>query len=344
MIGGGVAGSSFAFELLRRRPSLSVVILESTSTPFFHSSGRTAAVFCRDYGGSEVVLELNRRTRPQLARFLTPRGVAIVTGTGHSPEVGNRGDAPLRAVNPLLLPGVVGRVDLLGAEDINIPALLAHLNTGVNRILGFKVASAQKQQSTGAQWLLVAEDGRSVIARLAVVNAAGAWADVVAKSVFGARPLGLQPTRRSMAVLSVPAATSITPLTETEGEDAFYFKSLPPGRVLLSPCDETPCEPHDATADDRAIDIALDRFESLTGLRPPILRTWAGLRTFSKDRIPVAGWATDVKGLFWLAGQGGVGFQTSFALAQDSVDVFLGELDHPELSPARFAPPQQSKL
>lgn len=333
VLGGGVAGSSFAFELLRRRPSLSVVILEGTSTPFQHSSGRTAAVFCRDYGGSEVVLELNRRTRPQLARFLTPRGVAIVTGA----ESG----APLRAVNPLLLPEVVGRVDILGAEDINIPALLAHLNTGVTRLLDFKLVSAQKQPSKDVRWLLVAEDGRSVSARLAVVNAAGAWADVVAKSVFGARPLGLQPTRRSMAVLSVPAATSITPLTETEGEGAFYFKSLPPGRVLLSPCDETPCEPHDATADDRAIKIALDRFEALTGLRPPILRTWAGLRTFAKDRIPVAGWATDVKGLFWLAGQGGVGFQTSFALAQDAVDVFLGEQDHPELSPSRFL---QNKL
>ena len=42
---------------------------------------------------------------------------------------------------------------------------------------------------------------------------------------------------------------------------------------------------------------------------------WAGLRTFTPDRHPAVGFAPDAEGFFWLAGQGGVGLQTSPAMA-----------------------------
>ncbi|MBU6252226.1 MAG: FAD-binding oxidoreductase, partial [Alphaproteobacteria bacterium] len=37
--------------------------------------------------------------------------------------------------------------------------------------------------------------------------------------------------------------------------------------------------------------------------------------SFVKDRMPVAGFAPDAPGFFWLAGQGGFGLQTSPAMS-----------------------------
>ena len=44
--------------------------------------------------------------------------------------------------------------------------------------------------------------------------------------------------------------------------------------------------------------------------------TWAGLRTFTADRSPVAGYAADAPGFFWLVGQGGYGIQMGPGLAR----------------------------
>jgi len=72
------------------------------------------------------------------------------------------------------------------------------------------------------------------------------------------------------------------------------------------------------------------------------LSSWAGLRTFAPDRVPVIG--PDMRGpaFFWLAGQGGYGFQTCPAASQLAADLIGGrapELDADlvaALSPARF--------
>ena len=47
-----------------------------------------------------------------------------------------------------------------------------------------------------------------------------------------------------------------------------------------------------------------------------IAHRWAGLRTFTSDRVPTAGFAPNSPGFFWLVGQGGYGFQTAPAMAE----------------------------
>ena len=51
------------------------------------------------------------------------------------------------------------------------------------------------------------------------------------------------------------------------------------------------------------------------GLRS-VQASWAGLRTFAADRVPVSGEDADVPGFWWLAGQGGYGIQTAPAMAR----------------------------
>jgi D-arginine dehydrogenase len=62
--------------------------------------------------------------------------------------------------------------------------------------------------------------------------------------------------------------------------------------------------------------LAAWRVEQATTLTIPRLASkWAGLRSFTPDRLPVAGFDPAAPGFFWLAGQGGFGLQTSPAMA-----------------------------
>jgi D-arginine dehydrogenase len=73
-----------------------------------------------------------------------------------------------------------------------------------------------------------------------------------------------------------------------------------------------------------------------------IARRWAGLRTFAPDKRPVAGFASDASGFFWLAGQGGFGLQTSPAMAAIAAALIIGrpwpvpDVSADQLSPGRF--------
>jgi len=101
---------------------------------------------------------------------------------------------------------------------------------------------------------------------------------------------------------------------------------------------------HDAYADDMRLAEGLDNFEKMVNW--PVTRvehTWGGLRTFSPDREPVAGFSTEAPTFFWLVGQGGYGIQTAPALSQLAADLILHQTLSADsasiaalLSPARF--------
>ena len=65
-------------------------------------------------------------------------------------------------------------------------------------------------------------------------------------------------------------------------------------------------------------------------------RSWAGLRSFAPDRLPVYGFAEP--GFFWFAGQGGFGIQTAPAAAAIGAALLLGDAAPSDLDPARYAP------
>ena len=80
--------------------------------------------------------------------------------------------------------------------------------------------------------------------------------------------------------------------------------------------DEHPTVPCDAQPEEEDVALAAWRVEEATTLTiPRIAGKWSGLRSFAPDRLPVAGFAPDAPGFFWLAGQGGFGLQTSPAMA-----------------------------
>lgn len=158
-----------------------------------------------------------------------------------------------------------------------------------------------------------------------VINAAGAWADVLA-AMAGVDAIGLIPLRRTIIGFTPPVgmATADWPFTKTVSDDGFYI--LPDaGLLLASPMDVTPYEPCDVQADEYEVALAAWRVEQATSLKVnTIAARWAGLRSFVADKVPTAGFAVDAPGFFWLAGQGGYGLQTAPAMAAATEALMCG--------------------
>ena len=173
----------------------------------------------------------------------------------------------------------------------------------------------------------------------AVVLAAGAWCDELAV-LAGARPVGLRPLRRTIAVCRVPAGSGLDaegPLV-SDAAHSWYFKPEGPN-VLVSPADETPSAPCDARPEEADVALGIERVNEATtlGLRS-VVSTWAGLRTFAPDGVPVVGEDPGCAGLFWLAGQGGYGIQTAPAMARCLAGLLTGSGLPAELAARGVAP------
>ncbi|MDZ7588920.1 MAG: FAD-binding oxidoreductase [Parasphingorhabdus sp.] len=188
-------------------------------------------------------------------------------------------------------------------------------------------------------WTIVTDHGE--FSARNIVNAAGAWADNVAQ-LAGAKPLGLQPLRRTMVQLATdppsdPALPQVIALDES-----FYFKPEAGGSYWVCPHDEIPSEPTDAAPEEYDIALAIDRFQKImpvTALQ--VTHKWAGLRTFAPDRLPVIGWDGTCGGFFWFAGQGGFGIQTAPAAAMLGASQALhraAAADVAKIDPAIYRP------
>jgi D-arginine dehydrogenase len=131
-----------------------------------------------------------------------------------------------------------------------------------------------------------------------------------------------------------------------DSKGTFYFKGEGDSTIWLSPHDEIPTDPCDAAPEEIDIATAIDRFEQVVDWPiERVERSWAGLRSFAPDRLPVYGFDPNAPGFFWCAGQGGFGIQTSPAAAKMAAAVLLEEQPEPMVaaidprvfSPARFA-------
>lgn len=159
-------------------------------------------------------------------------------------------------------------------------------------------------------WTVTLADGRTLQARV-LVNAAGAWADVIAQ-MAGAPPIGLEPRRRTAFTFAVPegmdahAWPAVVSIDET-----FYFKP-DAGQLLGSPANADPTHPHDVVPEELDVATGIYHIEEMTTfqIRRPS-HTWAGLRSFVPDGDLVIGWDNHVPGFFWMAGQGGYGIQSA---------------------------------
>ena len=344
VIGGGMAGAAAAAHLSRRGR---VALLERETQAGYHSTGRSAALFSTIYGNA-TVRALTRASqaflfespawftptplvRPRSTLFFaTPGQLAMLAAFRDDADIAADTRlldvAEAGALVPVFKPGFLGGAMLEpGSADIDVDALHQGYLRQAKAAGAIVVLEAEvtRLERRGGRWEVDTRDARYDAP--VVVNAAGAWADEVAR-LAGARPVGLRPLRRTamlvdaphgLACAGWPAAISI--------DESFYFKP-DAGRLLLSPADEEPSPPCDAQPEDLEVAIAVDRFENATGARvAKVWHRWAGLRVFSADRTPVVGFDPQVEGFFWLAGQGGYGIQSAEGLGRLAAALACGD-------------------
>ena len=155
-----------------------------------------------------------------------------------------------------------------------------------------------------------------------VVNAAGAWGDLVAERA-GVMPVGLEPRRRTAFSVNGPTPEVAAWAMVADVDLQFYVKPDGP-QLLCSLAEENPSEPCDARHDEADVALAIDRINRATtlGIRA-VNSTWTGLRTFVPDRSMVIGPDPGRPSFVWCVGQGGTGIMTSPGVGRLVADLVL---------------------
>lgn len=367
ILGGGIAGAGAGHWLA---PHGRVILLERESQPGYHSTGRSAALFMESYGTPQV-RALTMASRAFLQQppagfsdypLLTPRGALMVASPGQEEALekhwqvlrgvtahARRLDAAQTcALLPVFRPEkVTGSLLETDAFDMDVHAIHQGYLRGMRRAGGTLVCDAgvTALRRQGSVWQVQA--GGQWYEAPVVLNAAGAWADQVAR-LAGLPGIGLQPRRRSAFIFAPPEGMDIARWPMAIGVDEDWYFKPDAGMLLGSPANADPVEPHDVQPEEMDIALAIHRIEAMTTLtiRRPT-RTWAGLRSFVADGDLVTGFDAQAPGFFWVAAQGGYGIQTSAAMGEASAALARG-LPLPQrianfgltaamLSPARLA-------
>jgi D-arginine dehydrogenase len=365
VVGAGIAGTSAGWALAEHAR---VAVVEQAPAAGVHASGRSASVLS-ETSGHRVVCALAAASRAFFETppdgfadhpLLSPRGLLWVgesqdaalldelaeAGRNVAPSVRRVSTREAAALAPFARPHAIagGGTFEPDAMAVDTDALLQGFLRGLRRRGGELHVSSEVVEvaPVGDGWQVRAGDRRWHAP--VVVDAAGAWGDVVAARA-GVPPLGLEPRRRTACIVPLEGVDPRWPLVmDVAGR---YYLEPEPGGLLVSPADATHCEPCDAQPDEVDVAIALDRVREATTLPVrSVRRAWAGLRTFSPDGAPVVGDEPGAPGFVWLVGQAGAGIKTAPALAAALAALVRGEplpeavtsrgVTVADLSPARF--------
>lgn len=361
IIGAGFAGAATAYHLTQRGVN-DILILEQESIPGFHSSGRNAAMvrqcvpdpdlaaLARD--GTAFLRELPRDW-PVPVSF--KRTGSLLLGSGASwiklqndAETGRRlgidvelwtPDQAKRRVAVLKEAEFEGAVWCGSDGVVDIHALLSgYLKAAAGKGARIRYgARVQSIREIGGDDLQVATDS-GMIRTKTLVNAGGAWANVIAQ-FSGVRVMPLRPCRRHLFVTTpIDWVDSSWPFVWDVAHD-IYFRPEGAG-LLLCPCDQTELPPGDPPVEEDVKELLAEKIDqfmpALSGVR--IHKGWAGVRTLTADGRFVVGWDGQVENFFWVAGLGGHGMTTSSSVGALAAELLIGGpgKKSPPFSPERF--------
>lgn len=336
VLGAGIAGASAGYFLA---PHGRCVMLERESQPGYHSTGRSAAQFIASYGPPQV-RALSRASEAFFkqppagfadAPLLMPRGLLTVAGPDEMHHL-DEAWAVLKDVSPrgrrLTAAEALAMVPALRSEkvsaaiyepdsfDMDVHAIHQGYLRGFKRAGGELVTNAEVVgiERAGDLWHVRTAGGAEYAAQV-LINAAGAWCDVMA-GMAGVAPIGLVPKRRTAFTFASPAGTHTAQWPLLLAADESFYMKPDAGALLASPVNEDPTHPQDVQPEELDIALGLHAVETWTTLKPRPTHTWAGLRSFVADGELVGGFDAHAPGFFWCTAQGGYGIQTSAAMGE----------------------------
>lgn len=343
IVGAGMAGASIAAEIAAHS---SVLLIEQEQYAGYHSTGRSAAFWTETYGGplvqplttasgkwmrmppADISAESFLRKRQALNIATEQNATKCDSFLTEFEKSGVRMEKVGRDTLEQWMPNIDEKWQSAVYEpdccDIDVNAMhQAYLSAarrgGAEILCSARFEAARRNNE---HWI-VTINGEEFSADK-IVNAAGAWADDVARK-SSVQIMGIKPYRRTVVQLRMeePVRDDLPLIVSIDGD--FYFKPEAGGRLWLSPLDETLVEASDIAPEELDIAIAIDHFHSVVDWKIEAVETkWAGLRSFSPDRLPVYGFDPLAPGFYWFAGQGGVGIQTAPAAAKIAKAQILG--------------------
>ncbi len=344
VIGAGIVGATCAAQLSATRR---VALVEAEEAAGYHTTGRSAAIWLQNYGLADAQA-LTRASRDFLltppvgfsdAKLFAPRGAMYLATAAQEPDlramlVGSQGlreisVAEARGMVPAIREGfAVAAVIEDEAADLDVAAIhqgFLRVHRGLGGVMALR-SRASRVERVGGGWV-VETSGGAVFRAPVVVNAAGAWGDVVA-GLAGVAPVGLVPMRRTACIIDPkPWDVERWPMMHDMG-DSWYCRPDSRTRLMVSPADETPDTPHDVQPEEIDVALGIDAMQQALDIEVRrVERSWAGLRTFSPDRGLVIGFDPGADGFFWCVGQGGYGIQTSPAVGRLVAGLVGGRVD-----------------
>ncbi|RMF77637.1 MAG: FAD-binding oxidoreductase [Planctomycetota bacterium] len=305
---------------MRRAGRRRVLIVEQEQSPGVHSSGRNAAIV-RDVMVEGMIAPLLRAG----ADVLRSGDLARYDSCGL--YLAGAGDEPIERRFPIAAGAGAwepscGVIDAAGLLDAYLHGAAVEYNL---RIESFERRGDRIRVATN----------RGEMTCNLLVNAAGPWA-----GRLGGLPL--QPLNRTL--FCTPPIERIDPHWPVvwHVEDGLYFRPES-GGLLLSVCEEHPAEPGDYTEDPARLEELAAKLERLQpNLADIAVRTqWVGQRTFAPDRNFVIGFDPREPLVFHVAGLGGHGVTSSFAVGHLAADLILAG---PEAASSRPNPYDPQRL
>jgi glycine/D-amino acid oxidase-like deaminating enzyme len=333
VVGGGVVGASAAYHLAAAGAGR-VLMLEREDTLGTGSTGACAGGFRHQFS-SEVNIRLSLASVPMILSFRETHGIPLdVHQDGYlflvrsesswrsyvaGAELQRRLGVDARLLQPegaaALVPGISldGIVGATFCPDDGI-ADPSGLTAGYATI----ARGAGAELRTNVEALAILTEGERVtgvdtsegpVRTGIVVNAAGPWAGLLAKTCGVALPL--EPVPRNVVVTGpFPGAPDRKTLV-VDADTTFYFHREGSG-VLMGMGSPNERASFDTTVDEAMVENEL--VPTAVRVFPPleragIARMWAGLYEMTPDRHPIVGTVADCTGLFLACGFSGHGFQ-----------------------------------
>ena len=366
VVGGGAVGVSAAYHLAQAGAG-SVVLLEREAALGTGSTGRCAGGFRHQFS-SEVNVRLSQASIPLIMGFSETHGLPLdVVQDGYLFLVRDEPTwATYRAAAGLQRRLGVA-VELLDAAEVSgvVPGLATDgligatwcAQDGIADPSGLTLGYATAARRAGATVLTgigvtrivgaagrvtAVETDRGTVATGVVVNAAGPWAGLLARTVGVELPL--EPIPRVVLVTDAfPGAPTRRTLV-VDAATSFYFHREG-GGVLMGMGDPAEQPSFETRVDERFVaegllPTAVRVFPALA--EAAIAHRWAGLYEMTPDRHPIIGRVEGLDGLLLANGFSGHGFQhapiVGQLLAEIVVDGAARTVDISSLGLDRFAP------
>ena len=321
IIGGGYAGVATAWWLAQHGVR-NVVLLERMSALAQHASGRNAGLgrqLCDDDATTALTVEgaaFHRQPHRGFEQVWSAVGGMLLFDT--QARLDDYVARAARFAVPVMQPP--GQLALLIASDGLIDVdHFAHAFAQGAVAGGTQIfTSCAVEQATPVSAATQLHTSRGAITARVVVDAGGAWAG----RLFGRHDLA--PHKRHVA-FAAGALAGDAPYRWRLGPHEAYVRPLS-GRLLFSPCDETPCDADDAALHPELMSL-LNHQAAAADLGVAMDFTLANaracLRTYTPDRLMRLGADADIPGLAWAVGLGGHGATAAPAVGRIVADAVL---------------------